>query len=307
MPAMGLAILIGLLLLGTGLGLRAVIEPHCPEFSYVKINPNEEKQEGLRILFLSDYHYPLDLIPPETVLEYALNQEADLVVLGGDMFSDATDLDRAVFLLNRLNSLLEDRGILFLAIRGNHDVGLSQDVCDFPLLINQHYYVRDKSGRDWKILGLDDIRLGKVDPLKAEKNRHPDSPLPSTETNNTPSDRSVFLAHNPDTILRLDSSMAKFCLSGHFHGGQIKLLGLEYALLRKEVLCRVGIVSGLNPVRGMYHYISRGFGNVLFPFRLGARPELTLLDLHPAVKPIDSSEQDKKIKVHVEKHGYLYP
>ena len=54
---------------------------------------------------------------------------------------------------------------------------------------------------------------------------------------------------------------------------------LEYRILRNETTCRMGYRKGLNIINDIPVYISRGLGNVLIPFRLGSRPEVTFIDI----------------------------
>lgn len=298
-----IVILCIVLFIGLIIGIRALTEPYRPDFSIYELGEKREGLKPLSIILFSDFHYPLDRIPADAILHFALENDADCVLFAGDMVSHEKDLLAGQSIAERLASVLKQDNIPYLAVLGNHDLGLRNVNTGYPLLINEHFIIQDKNGNEWKILGLDDIRIGKIDIERAIHTPHSSS---STASGHIDASRTITLAHNPDSILKLQASYSKFCFSGHFHGGQIRLFGLEYLLLRKEVLCRTGHVSGLFKIRGFYHFISRGFGNVLFPLRLGARPEITLLQVHPQVNMLDSSQGDKKINAYIEKHGFLY-
>jgi predicted MPP superfamily phosphohydrolase len=69
-------------------------------------------------------------------------------------------------------------------------------------------------------------------------------------------------------------------LCGHLHGGQI-CLPTPWGKLR--------LAHGVHRFReGIYHdgettiVVTRGLGTTLVPFRVAARPEVSLLRLHPA-------------------------
>jgi predicted MPP superfamily phosphohydrolase len=66
-------------------------------------------------------------------------------------------------------------------------------------------------------------------------------------------------------------------LAGHTHGGQ---LSLEF-LRRGLCLARIDTpyVSGLYEKSGRQLYVNRGIGTTMFPIRLGASPEITVLEL----------------------------
>jgi uncharacterized protein len=89
----------------------------------------------------------------------------------------------------------------------------------------------------------------------------------------------VLLAHEPDVAARVPSRVS-LQLSGHTHGGQVRLLGwspvapsgqqLAYGHIRKN--CDV-VVSG-------------GLGCSIMPFRLGVPPEIVLVTLGGTGAPV---------------------
>jgi len=88
----------------------------------------------------------------------------------------------------------------------------------------------------------------------------------------------ILLAHEPDVANRVPARIA-LQLSGHTHGGQVRLLGwspiapsgqqLSYGHIRKN--CDV-VVSG-------------GLGCSIMPFRLGVPPEIVVVRLGEAAAP----------------------
>ncbi len=270
--------------------------------------PRETTDQGaglprLRAVFFSDYHYPLNSLPIEALFRFIREQAPDVVIFGGDMGNTADDLQGAVFITARIAAFCRDYGIPFVAIRGNHDSTLTVEAAaqaGYPLLINEHFNIQAKDGSFWQLLGLEDIRLGKADPVIALRTPSKLSPaLPRTEPF-IPAGRRILLAHNPDNILSLTPRDAAFCLSGHFHGGQIRLPGhLEFTMLREEVLCRCGLTDGVLPIQGIWHFISKGYGNVLFPNRLGVRPEVSLLSFSESRSKVPSETNDALIDAYL--------
>jgi predicted MPP superfamily phosphohydrolase len=84
----------------------------------------------------------------------------------------------------------------------------------------------------------------------------------------------ILLAHEPDVALRVPSRVA-LQLSGHTHGGQIRLLGWSPA-----VPARHGVRLAYGHMRLKCDVIvSGGLGCSIMPFRLGVPPEIVLVSL----------------------------
>jgi len=87
----------------------------------------------------------------------------------------------------------------------------------------------------------------------------------------------ILLAHEPDLADRFArDGRVSVQLSGHSHGGQVRLPGIGAVILpylgRKYDL-------GLYQVNGMWLYTNRGIGNVAEPVRLNCPPEITEITL----------------------------
>jgi predicted MPP superfamily phosphohydrolase len=87
----------------------------------------------------------------------------------------------------------------------------------------------------------------------------------------------ILLAHEPDFAI-ISSATRRFDLqlSGHTHGGQVRL----------PLLSRFGLpphgkryVMGLYLVYGMLLYVNRGLGMTSMPIRFNCRPEITVITL----------------------------
>ena len=130
-----------------------------------------------------------------------------------------------------------------------------------PLVNRNVHLVAD--GLDLWVAGVDDLGNGKPDLPAALAGVPADAPL-------------LLLAHNPDIWLQARAHRADLILSGHTHGGQIRLplLGSVY---------RQGTHLGRQRAAGWFEqgqarmFVSRGLGES-FPLRLGAAASCT----HPA-------------------------
>lgn len=220
--------------------------------------------EGLKIVQLSDLH-----LYPHTQLEYvqdviaaARQLQPDLVALTGDyVLADA----EAIFDLAPALTAINPR-YGFFAVLGNHDLWTNERIVQrglekagIRLLKNEGLSLR--LGRDLLyIAGVDDGWSGRPD-LALAMALHP---------GHAPT---LLLAHEPDLADRFArDERISIQLSGHTHGGQVRLPG--YGAL---VLPRLGrkYDLGLYQVGSMWLYTNRGVGVIGPPIRLNCRPELT--------------------------------
>ena len=142
-------------------------------------------------------------------------------------------------------------------MRGNNDSALS-DKSNVRALINRDIYIPFHGGTV-AIGGVDDHKYGAPD---------------SRNLFQSAADYRILLSHFPI----IADCECDLMLSGHTHAGQINLLGITpYAvgLERRYPICAV---RGLHSIHDLQVYVSRGVGCSRLPVRLGAAPEITLLE-----------------------------
>lgn len=99
--------------------------------------------------------------------------------------------------------------------------------------------------------------------------------LPGTLTQITDDAPVILLAHEPDIFAKVPSRVA-LTLSGHTHGGQVRLFGWS-----PVVPSRYGNRYAYGPVEEDGHHlvVSGGIGCSIAPIRFGMPPEITLVEL----------------------------
>lgn len=91
----------------------------------------------------------------------------------------------------------------------------------------------------------------------------------------------VLLSHSPDIREDLEQqNMIELTLCGHTHGGQVAIPYLSHRFIPIKNPERY--FSGLVKEPYGYTYVNRGIGTLVFPFRIGATPEITALQLKRA-------------------------
>ncbi len=119
-------------------------------------------------------------------------------------------------------------------------------------------------GYDVWFAGVDDLTESTPDLAAALADVPPGAPL-------------VLLAHNPDAWLQRGVDRADLVLSGHTHGGQIRLPLLGAIHTQGTHLRRRGSAGWFERGRSRL-FVSRGMGESI-PLRFGARPQVALITL----------------------------
>lgn len=236
--------------------------------------------DGMRIAQLSDIH--LDAFTEPFFLHDAVERinglNPDAVFLTGDFVTGVRGFRRfghgaAWQCANILNKL---KCTARYAIMGNHDVSVGEAVVTDALTHNGITVLRNASlpiergaGRFW-LAGLDD-------PL--EGNPDPDLAIPES-IRNLAKEPVVLLCHGPDYVDDLltypAGASVALMLSGHTHGGQIRLPfygALELPQMGKKY------VEGWFRFGNLRLHVNRGLGTVGVPFRFDCPPEISLLTL----------------------------
>jgi len=87
----------------------------------------------------------------------------------------------------------------------------------------------------------------------------------------------ILLAHEPDIVARMMRRQIGLVLSGHTHGGQIRIPFMKPIYL--PPLGQNYLEGHFLFEDGMQLYVNRGLGTVGVPFRFRCPPELTVITL----------------------------
>ncbi len=230
---------------------------------YLKRLP--KKLDGFKVIHLSDTHHSpltgLDHI--KRTVKIANRLRPDMFLLTGDYVSHDREYIAPVAAV--LGKLKAKYGIY--ACLGNHDhwtdAGLVIHLFrgeGINMLVNEGLRIEARGASFW-LAGVDDYMVGKTD-------------VPAALRGSFPDEMKVLLAHNPIIFREAVRAGIDLTLSGHTHGGQIKLRDDEKRILRQRKL-----KAGLHAKRDSQVYITRGIGTVVVPMRYQCPPEISLLEL----------------------------
>ena len=226
------------------------------------------KLDGFKIIQLSDTHHSpftsLDHI--KRAVKVANRLKPDMFLLTGDYVSHEREYIAPVAAV--LGKLKAKHGIH--ACLGNHDHWTDAELVThlfrgegINVLVNEGFRFETKQGSFW-LAGVDDYMVGKTD-------------VPASLRGSFPDEMKLLLAHNPIIFREAARVGVDLTLSGHTHGGQIKVRDPD-----KRILPQRKLKAGLHTRRNSQIYITRGIGTVVVPMRYRCPPEISLLELRCA-------------------------
>lgn len=224
--------------------------------------------DNFKIVHLSDIHHSpfTDLQHIKNAVEIANDLEPDMFVLTGDFVSHESEYIAPM--AEVLGGLESEFGIH--ACLGNHDHWTDADLVTQMLrgegvnvLVNEGFRFTARDASFW-LCGVDDHMAGKTD-------------IPAALKGSFPDEMKLLLAHNPVIIRQAARQRVDLMLSGHTHGGQVKIREKQ-----KKILARRRLTSGLHQRRQTQIYITRGIGTVVLPVRYQCPPEISLIELKTA-------------------------
>ncbi|MGX6442125.1 metallophosphoesterase [Neobacillus sp. K501] len=230
--------------------------------------------DGIKIVQFSDthlgFHYTVKQF--KTLIKKINQLQPDLIFFTGDLMDEPNkfaEIHKIVPILQELNPPLGK-----YCVFGNHDHGgygsdiyrNLMELSNFTVLLNESRPIIQNDGSKIYLIGIDDHMLGRPNLDLAQKQ------VPSEAFK-------MLLSHAPDVADEAFTYQIQWQLSGHSHGGQVKipfvgaLVIPPYAQNYPEGLYSIGENNPLSL------YVNRGIGTTRLPFRFMAKPELTVFTL----------------------------
>ena len=251
------------------------------EVTFTSANLPEEF-DGYRVLQLSDIHSGSWKGNPEALkraIDICNSQNADLALFTGDLVNSRSD--ELIEFMNIFSELKAKDGVY--SVLGNHDYGTYVKWnSEADRITNIDSLISRENRMGWKMLnnshtiirrGNDSIAVIGVE--NSGRPPFPDYARLKEASAGTEGMFQILMSHDPTHWRRevLPKSDIELTLSGHTHDMQITFFGLS-------------VSSFIYPEHnGMYMegdrglYVNIGLGHVLFPMRLGAWPEITVITL----------------------------
>lgn len=230
---------------------------------------------GMKIVQISDLHFEEfdEAFFVEHAIDVVNGLKPDVVLCTGDFVSygpfpiayGRSRIEPCAQIVSRIQCPLR------FASLGNHDyvvgwkrVKAGLESHGIPTLVNQAIPLERGGKRLW-VVGLGSA---------CASASHPDTAIPKSVLRN--GEPMVVMSHEPDVLPQIASYGADLMLSGHTHGGQVRLPFVPLFYL--PPLGRI-YVEGMFRLGNTQMYVNRGIGAVGLPVRLNCRPEITQFTL----------------------------
>ena len=244
--------------------------------------------DELSILQLTDLHRGAWV--SETYLQRALKRgqllSPDLIVLTGDYVSNSKYSESVARSLEGIDAPL---GVY--AVLGNHDhwakdterVVRALEEAGITMLTNKNVSFERGGKRLW-LAGIDDIWAGEPDLDKALGDIPAGEPV-------------ILLCHEPDYAPDAAKRGVVLQISGHSHGGQVRLPGMKPVLPRYGRTYPIGLLQ----VEDMdtYVYVCGGLGVVFPPIRFRVPPQVSVMTLRQEAEMAAEAAEEERIEAAV--------
>lgn len=237
-----------------------------------------EAFDAYKIVQISDLHDAQIGKNNEKLIAMTAEAEPDCIVLTGD-FVDSSRFHPELS-LSVAESLVKIAPVYYVS--GNHEAIIPDE--DYQALtdglrglgvcvLEDESAELTRDGQSIRLIGLTDIGFhpGTLEEKKDALRTALSALLPEDEF-------SVTLAHRPELMDVYTECGAPLVLSGHAHGGQIRLPGMGGLIAPGQGLFPK-YTEGKYEENGTTLVVSRGIGNSVLPLRVNDRPQIVVVQL----------------------------
>ena len=241
------------------------------------INTGKFKSEKtIRIVLIADLHSHIYGKNQNKLISKIKNQNPDIVLLAGDIADDEIPIDGTKLLLEGIKDIVH-----IFYVSGNHEYwsgdieNIKQIIRSYGVTVLEYEYT-EITVKDIPIIiaGIDD-----PDWVKYEKNNTKKSMDESFQELAFKNQFKILVAHRPEQIELYKKYPFDLVVSGHTHGGQIRIPFLLNGLIAPNQGWFPKYAGGMYKHGDIIHIVSRGVSfNPRLP-RVFNPPEIVVIDI----------------------------
>ena len=272
-----------ILLIGTivGICIFLYLQNNLISITEVKITSSKipSSFKGYKILQISDLHNKKFGDNQDVLIQKIKSIDPDIIAITGDLI-DSKSYDAEVS-MQLIQEMVKKYPVYF--VTGNHEQwsgkynSLEKELKKYGVnvLRNEHVGIR-KGEQEINLLGIDDPEF--VTGNRDEGNIIIDE-IKKAKIEMQPDRYNVLLSHRPEFIKEYTNERLDLVLSGHAHGGQVRLPFIGGLVAPNQgVLPKY--TAGLYVEQNTSMVVSRGLGNSIIPQRILNRPEIVVVQLN---------------------------
>jgi len=219
---------------------------------------------GIKFAHITDLHFSRGSSREKKVLEILKEGAPDVIFITGDIVNY-----RRKFVASNYLKEIVDLGKPVYFVLGNWDYkvkdveNLKNALTSLSItVLENESIIFEKGDARINIIGVSDPYTKKADIKKAMSNI--DKTL-----------YTILLAHSPDIFYEAVAQSIDLVLTGHLHGGQVRLPFLKFAIYSPS---RYGsrFLYGIFKSNSTTMYVNRGIGESHFPVRIFSKPEVLI-------------------------------
>lgn len=252
----------------------AAIDSRNIDVTRFTVSGAPEAFSGFKIAQISDLHNAEFGTDNQKLIDILKSEAPDAIVITGDLIdARRTNTEIAESFVRRCMEIAD-----CYYVPGNHEarLGDTYDAFESALIADGVNVLRNGSVRIRK--KMDAIRIVGVDDPAFAKASDAITNLDAALEALSSDDFTILLAHRPELIDEYSKWGIDLVLSGHAHGGQIRLPGIG-GLYAPGQGFFPKYTSGNYTVGDTEMIVSRGIGNSAFPLRVNDRPEVVIVTL----------------------------
>jgi len=240
--------------------------------------PLLEEQSSIKIVLISDLHSTIHGKDQTILIDKIKFINPDLIVLAGDIFDDVVPMTGTQLLLSGISGIAP-----IYYVTGNHEYrgdiwAIREELASHGVIIlSDNYILIEIKNNEIIIAGIDDPDKKLFGSPNYNQN---DSMEGAFRELDEISLYKILIAHRPEIIENYKKYSFDLILSGHTHGGQVRIPFIVNGLYapNQGLFPRYG--GGIYVHGNLTHIISRGLSiNPILP-RIFNPPELVIIEIY---------------------------
>ncbi|WP_430509281.1 metallophosphoesterase [Gottfriedia solisilvae] len=237
--------------------------------------------DNFKMIQLSDLHGKEFGKEQNNLIRKIKNEKPDIIVFTGDLIDAKHYVEKYSLML--MGKIVKFAPVYF--VTGNHEYwsgkyeGLESKLENLGVkVLKNEGVVLERSGGKIQLLGIDDPANISENEYLTEQERADFNIKKSLLSTNHDIEFKVLLSHRPELISLYSSYDFDLVLTGHAHGGQIRIPFIGGVIAPNQgVLPKY--TSGQYKMKNTTMIVNRGLGNSIIPQRILNRPEIVVLTL----------------------------